>query len=99
MSDDRPIDRRRFFREGLRELLKPLANAAEPIERALRELDSIPEPRISRSTRGAAPPAPLLRPPGALLESEFLSTCSRCGTCAEVCPANCIKLDPAGSIG
>jgi hypothetical protein len=31
MSDDKPIDRRRFFREGLRELLKPLANAIDPV--------------------------------------------------------------------
>ena len=32
MSDDeRPIDRRRFFRQGLRELLKPLSKAVEPL--------------------------------------------------------------------
>ncbi len=41
MSDDRPLDRRRFFRVGLRELLKPLANAAAPIERALNEFEAM----------------------------------------------------------
>lgn len=32
-----------------------------------------------------------LRPPGALVESEFLQACIRCGQCAEVCPNQCIK--------
>src|SRR5207302_1769340 len=31
MSSDRKVDRRNFFREGLRELLKPLAGALGPI--------------------------------------------------------------------
>ena len=34
----------------------------------------------------------LLRPPGAEPEDIFLATCARCGKCAEVCPANCIKI-------
>ena len=34
----------------------------------------------------------LLRPPGAESEDIFLATCARCGKCAEVCPANCIKI-------
>ena len=32
-----------------------------------------------------------LRPPGSLVEKEFLETCIRCGQCAEVCPNQCIK--------
>lgn len=32
----------------------------------------------------------LLRPPGALKESEFLETCHRCGSCVEACPAKAI---------
>jgi len=32
-----------------------------------------------------------LRPPGALVESDFLSRCIRCGQCAEVCPNHCIQ--------
>jgi ferredoxin-type protein NapG len=106
MSDDRPMDRRRFFREGLRELLKPLADAAEPIERALREFESIQspaEPRVSRPRPTASAPAPppvvWLRPPGALPESDFLETCSRCGTCVSVCPAQAIKIDPTAARG
>jgi MauM/NapG family ferredoxin protein len=94
MADDKPIDRRRFFREGLRELLKPLTNAAEPIERALRELEALDTPTVPRQ-----PPQKQawLRPPGALAEQKFLDTCSRCGICAQVCPAQCIKLDTSGA--
>lgn len=34
---------------------------------------------------------PLLRPPGALPEEAFLSTCQRCGHCMAACPADAIK--------
>jgi MauM/NapG family ferredoxin protein len=40
-----------------------------------------------------------LRPPGALAEREFRDTCSRCGTCVAVCPAQAIKLDTTGVHG
>ena len=39
MDNNRPVDRRRFFREGLRELLKPLANAIEPLHEAAKQLE------------------------------------------------------------
>ena len=31
-----------------------------------------------------------LRPPGAIEEDRFLETCSRCGKCADACPADAI---------
>jgi len=34
----------------------------------------------------------VLRPPGAVLEKEFLDTCFRCGRCADSCPAHAIAL-------
>lgn len=37
-----------------------------------------------------------LRPPGALPEAAFRSTCSQCGECVQVCPARCIKIEPGG---
>jgi ferredoxin-type protein NapG len=110
------MDRRRFFREGLRELLRPVAKAVEPIHRVATELGNLePEPppvlpapqppmtqgRASFYDTPATPSAPsagsganLLRPPGALPEAQFLDTCSRCAKCVEVCPVQCIKIDP-----
>lgn len=35
---------------------------------------------------------PRLRPPGALDEHEFLSSCIKCGQCVQVCPVQAIKL-------
>ena len=40
---------------------------------------------------------PLLRPPGALSESEFLDTCLRCGNCVESCPAEAIHPLPGSN--
>jgi len=97
MSDNRPVDRRSFFRDGLRELLKPLTKAAEPIERALREFESL-APRTP-ATSNQIRREHWIRPPGALLEADFLATCSRCAVCVSVCPANCIKIDTSGVRG
>jgi len=33
-----------------------------------------------------------LRPPGALLEQEFLASCIKCGQCVQVCPVEAIRL-------
>ncbi|MCW8957350.1 MAG: 4Fe-4S binding protein, partial [Gammaproteobacteria bacterium] len=33
-----------------------------------------------------------LRPPGALVEAEFLASCIKCGQCVQVCPVEAIKL-------
>lgn len=96
MSQDKPVNRRRFFREGLREMFKSLAEAAEPLERAINEFNaaaSAPPPRT-------VPLPAYLRPPGALFpDNRFTDTCSRCGKCVEVCPANCIVIDPSVTRG
>ncbi len=39
----------------------------------------------------------VIRPPGALLEEEFLKRCVKCGECMRVCPTNVIQ--PAGVEG
>ena len=36
--------------------------------------------------------SPRLRPPGALDEKDFLSSCIKCGQCVQVCPVQAIKL-------
>jgi ferredoxin-type protein NapG len=33
-----------------------------------------------------------LRPPGAINEKDFVSTCMRCGMCVEACPYDVLKL-------
>jgi ferredoxin-type protein NapG len=45
-----------------------------------------PEPASARGGLG------IVRPPGALEESEFLSACIRCTRCADACEAQCIQL-------
>lgn len=71
-TDNRPHDRRSFFRRGAHELLRPLAAYLE-------------------SRLPALPPGPVLRPPGALPEADFLETCYRCGNCSAVCPVQAIR--------
>lgn len=38
----------------------------------------------------------ILRPPGALAEKDFLSTCIKCGLCVEACPFDTLKLAKPG---
>jgi len=94
MSSDRPVNRRGFFREGLRELLKPLSQAVEPIEAFSRQFSELEKVNAKK-----VPLKILLRPPGALPEQKFLDACSRCGECVKVCPAQCIKIDATGGLG
>ena len=99
MSDQDPINRRRFFRAGLGELLKPLFQAVEPIHEIARQIGNL-EPQIDGVTPARKEiSSRWLRPPGALAEAEFLDTCSRCGECVKVCPAQCIKIDARGTMG
>src|SRR5438045_3242473 len=97
MSQDNPIDRRRFFRQGLRELFKPLASGLDNIERITNQLGALEESKADFSR--SLPVIAWLRPPGALEESSFRETCSRCGICVSVCPAHAIKIDPSGTKG
>src|SRR5947208_11885882 len=43
-SDDKPIDRRRFFRAGLAELFKPLSKAMRPLEAMAHEIGKLEDP-------------------------------------------------------
>lgn len=90
MRPEEPIPRRRFFAQAVRELLRPLAEAVEPLEQAAHQLGQIQTPRDRQPG--------WLRPPGAINESVFAQTCIRSGNCVRVCPAQCIKIDPAGGI-
>jgi ferredoxin-type protein NapG len=109
--DDKPLNRRLFFRHGLRELLRPLNKAAAPLEEVIRQIGALEDPNaVTPAKTQATPIAPAadappsllsipVRPPGALPEQKFRETCSRCGECVRVCPVHCIKIDPAGFKG
>jgi MauM/NapG family ferredoxin protein len=45
-----------------------------------------------RTARAARAPDPLLRPPGAGTEHDFLAACIRCGQCVEACPYDTLNL-------
>ncbi len=111
MDESKRVNRRRFFREGLRELLKPLARSVEPLEQAIRQMQKLEEAANTLAPAGQklegepAPPRstalPLvwLRPPGAIDEERLASTCTRGGECVKVCPAHAIQIDPTGAAG
>jgi ferredoxin-type protein NapG len=107
MPDDKPVNRRAFFREGWRGLLRPLSAAIAPVERAAHQLGKLEFHATQSAAAGPfAVPAPpktslpvWLRPPGALPEQKFRDTCSRCGQCESVCPAHCIRIDASGANG
>ena len=52
---------------------------------------------LGEGTRGSSP-APL-RPPGALPELDFASTCIRCQRCVDACPNHCLEPMPASNRG
>lgn len=72
--------RRGFFQEALLRVMRPVADA---LESKLPNLEPLMGPPASREPI-------LLRPPGAVAESEFASTCRRCGACVSVCPVHAI---------
>lgn len=71
---------------------------AEPARYSLRDLltgkalrDRIPASPAARPTRIA----PLLRPPGALPEPDFIAACTQCGDCLVACPHRTLFMAPA----
>ncbi|MGD1277129.1 MAG: 4Fe-4S dicluster domain-containing protein [Tepidisphaeraceae bacterium] len=94
---DKSVDRRRFFRLGLSQILRPLAAAAQPLQRTARQLANLDRP--AHPAPGRIPLNVWLRPPGALPEEKFRQTCTRGGDCVRVCPAQAIQIDPGGKKG
>lgn len=98
MDENTPMNRRRFFREGLRQLLRPLASSIEPIEKAAHHLARLdPTPAQADSPRRVALKI-YLRPPSTLDEKTLAEKCNLCGDCVKVCPAQAIKIDPTKQI-
>jgi ferredoxin-type protein NapG len=99
---DQKMDRRRFFRAGLAEMMKPLDAAIRPLEHVAREfgkLDAIETAAPAPVRRAPVVDRPWLRPPGALPEVEFRNLCSKCNQCVSACPVYAIHIDYSGDEG
>lgn len=44
-----------------------------------------------KEDKGHITPSGLIRPPGAIPETEFLNQCTRCGLCLRICPTNMLQ--------
>ncbi len=68
-------------------------NSSTSLPRPVHRGDFTPYvPRGDVPVGSGSTPRRLLRPPGALEEEAFLSRCTSCGKCAEVCPVRAIEL-------
>jgi MauM/NapG family ferredoxin protein len=105
--DERSDSRRRdFFAQCFRGMLGPLARLLEhrvrPLTQALEgplgDEDLDEESAYDPDSEVPLPVAVTLFPPGAKPPAEFAALCSRCGKCVEVCPVQCIQIDPTAQI-
>ena len=73
--------------------MKPISQA---VERRLERVQLPTDEEPARSPQSAStyemPDRPVLRPPGALPEDEFLDRCVSSGQCVNVCPVAAIRL-------
>ncbi|MCE9591615.1 MAG: 4Fe-4S binding protein [Planctomycetes bacterium] len=93
---DSSADRRAFFRRLMLGGLNRLDEAAQKVGGKLQSAMD----RVENADQGPptddieeSPARRWLRPPGALTGGAFEETCSRCGKCVEVCPAQCIRIE------
>jgi ferredoxin-type protein NapG len=107
-SEKGRVHRRGFFAEGLRNILRPIADLVEKRMEAMEVEGWVASDSGSAGLepgRYGSPPYPspwdsggpdssrtLLRPPGALPEEEFLRRCTSCGECVKACPVSAIRL-------
>jgi MauM/NapG family ferredoxin protein len=101
-----PIDRRDFFRHGLRNLARTVADSVESIRpgalggSVMGASGSRWEPgkQVEYATDLNERPHLRIRPPGALPEANFLEACTRCDACFDACPIEAIVRVPDGRV-
>lgn len=83
-----------WFAAIVRRATRPAADNAQALSRRafitggfLRQAQASPAP-------AQRPVFPVLRPPGAIAEADFLAGCTRCGDCIRACPHQAIRLAP-----
>lgn len=82
-EEDVEMDRRNLLRKGVHFFAKPAIDSVQ------NKIDKVNE-AVSKITRRV----PLLRPPGAISEKDFLNACTRCDDCVNACPKDAIKKAP-----
>lgn len=96
-TDEQAALDRRAFLTG--RMLRPMLDRlSEPLERAEAAAGAVLAAEQRAATRGAAQAIarsfPVLRPPGAVAEPDFLAGCTRCGDCIRACPHAAIITAP-----
>ena len=94
------LERRAFFTEGFRSLMKPFSEAVESrldgFNRAVEESKRVATGSGSdlhpASFGGSAGESRLLRPPGALAEELFGDRCACSAQCVSACPVKAIRV-------
>ena len=80
---DPEFDRRNLLKQGVHFFAKPA------IEKVQNKIDSVNE-TVDKITKRV----PLIRPPGAITERQFLQACTRCDECLHACPKDAIQRVP-----
>ena len=81
--EDTEYDRRNLLRQGVHFFAKPI------VQNVQNKIDSVNK-AVDKITKRV----PLLRPPGAISEKQFLQLCSRCDECIHACPKDAIVRAP-----
>ena len=81
--EDKEYDRRNLLRQGVHYFAKPV------VQNVQNKIDSVNK-AVDKITKRV----PLLRPPGAISEKQFLHNCSRCDECIHACPKDAILRAP-----
>ena len=81
--EDTEYDRRNLLRQGVHFFAKPV------VENVQGKIDSVNR-AVDKITRRV----PLLRPPGAISERQFLQACTHCDECIHACPKDAILRAP-----
>jgi ferredoxin-type protein NapG len=106
LPEDNNVDRRDFFRHGLRNLVRTVADSVDAVkpgvlsDQGLSAEERAKKFQAQRAAEAAKYAAQSqhsrLRPPGALPEQSFLTYCTPCDDCFEACPVDAIVPVPDG---
>jgi ferredoxin-type protein NapG len=89
------MDRRRFFREGLRELLRPVSKAVDPIHRVVTEIGNL-DPAVEQAP--PSPPAPTEPAPAPTVPGTLSRGSSSTGAYAPAPASDAKLLRPPGAL-